>query len=171
MIEQQARVINIEGDQLVLEAETHSSCSACDVKNGCGTSVLAKWVGRKFTRFNAKNTVDARVGDQVIVGLSEKALMSGSLAVYLWPLLGMIAFSLASDMMLLQDDDYRDQIIAVSAGFGFVLSLLLCRKILANDDYREHLTPVVLRRLPEKLPRKSSGIGHDRGIGHGRIAS
>jgi len=147
MIEQQAKVINVKNDQLELEAETSSSCHACEVKSGCGTSVLAKWVGRKFTRFNAKNTVGAKVGDQVIVGLSEHALLTGSLAVYLWPLLGMIVFALISDAVLLQDAGYRDPIIALSGMVGFALSLGVCRWFLAKDSFRENLTPTVLRKL------------------------
>lgn len=149
MVEQQARVIDIKGDQLELEAETYSSCNACDVKAGCGTSVLAKWVGRKFTHFSAQNTVGAKVGDQVVVGLSENALLGGSLAIYLWPLLGMIAFALSSDAVLSQDMAYRDLLIALSGIMGFGFSLHVCRKFLAKDSLRERLTPIVLRKIIE----------------------
>jgi sigma-E factor negative regulatory protein RseC len=165
MVEQQARVINVEGDQLVLEAESFSSCNACHVKSGCGTSVLAKWVGRKFTRFNVVNSVNAQVGDQVVVGMSERALMSGSLVIYLWPLLGMIVLALAADFVLAQEAGYRDQIIAFSGVAGFVISLGLCCKVLAKNSFKEHLTPVVLRKIIEgKLSGKIAGhvTGHDR---------
>lgn len=165
MIEQQARVVKVKGDQLMLEAETHSSCNACDVKKGCGTSVLAKWVGRKFIHFNATNTVNANVGDQVVVGMAERALVSGSLVIYLWPLLGMIIFALASDVVLSQSMNYRDQLVALSSIAGFVLSLSLCRKYLAKDSFKEHLTPVVLRKvIGEKLSVKTAGLvaEHDR---------
>lgn len=160
MIEQQARVIEVKGEQLMLEAETYSSCSACDVKSGCGTSVLARWVGKKFTRFNARNTVNAEVGDQVVVGLSEHAMLSGSLAVYLWPLLGMIVFALMSDAVLSQDAGHRDMIIALFGIAGFGLSLGICRRYLAKDSFRQHLTPTVIRKLPGKLSGKM--VGHDR---------
>lgn len=147
MVEQEARVITVEGDQLELEAETRSSCNACEVKSGCGTSVLARWVGRKFTRFHAKNTVDARVGDQVVVGLPESALVSGSMAIYLMPLLGMIVAALLADMALQPDMSMRDPIIALTALAGFVLALLGCRKYLSNERMQRNLTPVVLRKI------------------------
>lgn len=153
MIEQQARVVNVRGDHLELEAETQSTCSACNIKSGCGTSVLAKWIGRKFTRFDALNTVNARKGDTVIVGLSENALLSGSVAVYLWPLFGMMVFALLSDIILSQDDGYRDQWIALFAISGFALAAWLSRWRLNRDSIKDHLTPVVLRKV----------------IGHGRI--
>ena len=149
MVEQEARVVMVEGDLLVLEAETKSSCNACEVKSGCGTSVLSQWVGKKFTRFQAKNTVNARVGDQVMVGLSETALVGGSLAIYFLPLLGMIVFALAADLLISQDVSARDLIIGLSAFTGFGAVLVLCRKMLANERFKRELTPVVLRKVIE----------------------
>lgn len=146
MVEQQARVITVEGDQLVLEAEVQSSCQACEVKSGCGTSVLSKWVGKKFTRFHAKNTVDASVGDQVVVGLSEAALVQGSLAIYFLPLLGMIFFALVADF-LFSPGDSHDLMVALSAFAGFGVALVMCRAYLANDRLKDDLTPVVLRKV------------------------
>jgi sigma-E factor negative regulatory protein RseC len=146
MVEQQARVITVEGDQLVLEAETQSSCQACEVKSGCGTSVLSKWVGKKFTRFHAQNTVDASVGDQVVVGLSETALVQGSLAIYFLPLLGMICFALVADV-LISPGGSHDLMVALSAFAGFGVALVLCRAYLANDRLKDDLTPVVLRKI------------------------
>lgn len=147
MVEQEARVIAVEGDQLVLEAETKSSCQACEVKSGCGTSVLSRWVGKKFTRFHATNTVDARAGDQVVVGLSETALVRGSLSIYLLPLLGMIIVALAADILMPTDIGARDLILALSGFAGFGAVLVLCRSYLANDRLKHELTPVVLRKI------------------------
>lgn len=147
MVEQEAKVITVEGDQLVLEAETTSSCQACEVKSGCGTSVLSKWVGRKFTHFQAKNTVDAHVGDQVVVGLSEAALVRGSVSIYLLPLLGMIIAAVIADVLLSQDAIARDLFITLSAFAGFGAALGLCRAYLAKERLRQELTPVVLRKI------------------------
>lgn len=147
MVEQQARVITVEGDQLILETETQSSCNACEVKTGCGTSVLSKWVGKKFSRFQAANTVDAEVGDQVVVGLSETALLRGSLTIYLLPLLGMIIVALSVDAIMSQDISARDLIITLSAFAGFAATLVLCRAYLANEQLKKSLTPVVLRKV------------------------
>lgn len=147
MVEQEARVITVEGDQLMLEAEIKSSCQSCEVKSGCGTSVLSKWLGKKFTHFQAKNTVDARVGDQVVVGLSETALVHGSLAIYFLPLLGMISFALAADALLSQGGGAQDLMVALSGFAGFGVALVLCRRYLANERLKRELTPVVLRKV------------------------
>ena len=146
MIEERARVIAIEGGQLLLEAQTSSSCDACVVKQGCGTSVLSKWLGRKFTRFQAPNTVNARVGDEVVVGLAEDAMLKGSLMVYLLPLLAMIGAALVADSLISVDIARRDLWVLVAAVAGFALMLAISRSLLSSRGSRKALTPVVLRK-------------------------
>ncbi len=146
MIEETARVVAIENNQLLLEAETRAACNACAAKQGCGTSVLAKWVGRKFTRFQAPNTVNARVGDEVVVGLAEEAMLKGSVFVYLLPLLAMIGFALLADGLISMDTASRDLLVLVSAVAGFVFMLFISRWFLSTSSNRSKLKPVVLRK-------------------------
>jgi sigma-E factor negative regulatory protein RseC len=146
MIEETARVIAIENGQLLLEAQTSSACGACAAKQGCGTSVLSRWVGRKFTRFQAPNTINARVGDEVVVGLAEDVMLKGSLLVYLLPLLAMIGFALLADGLIAADVASRDLMVLVSAVTGFALALIIARLMLASSSNRSKLTPVVLRK-------------------------
>ena len=146
MIEETARVIAIENNQLLLEAETRAACNACAAKQGCGTSVLSKWIGRKFTRFQVPNTVNARVGDQVVVGLAEEAMLKGSVFVYLLPLLAMIGSALLADGLISTDAASRDLLVVVSAVAGFVLMLFISRWFLSTSTNRSRLTPVVLRK-------------------------
>ena len=146
MIEETARVIAIENNQLLLEAETSTACNACAAKQGCGTSVLSKWVGRKFTRFQAPNTVNAQVGDEVVVGLAEEAMLKGSMIVYLLPLLAMIGFALLADSRRSAETASRDLLVLVSAVAGFALMLFISRWTLSTNSNRSKLTPVVLRK-------------------------
>ena len=146
MIEETARVIAIENNQLLLEAETRAACNACAAKQGCGTSVLSKWIGRKFTRFQVPNTVNARVGDQVVVGLAEEAMLKGSVFVYLLPLLAMIGSALLADGLISTDAASRDLLVVVFAVAGFVVMLFISRWFLSTSTNRSRLTPVVLRK-------------------------
>ena len=146
MIEEHARVIAVQNGQLLLEAQTKASCSACAVKQGCGTSVISKWVGRKFTRFQAPNTVNARVGDEVVVGLAEDAMLKGSVLVYLLPLLAMIGFALLADSLIAADTASRDLLVLISAVVGFSLMLVISRLLLSTGSNSSKLTPVVLRK-------------------------
>ncbi len=100
MIEEQAQVIEINGNRLLLQAQTQSACGSCSVSKGCGTSLLAKVVGRKFTHFQAENNINAKVGDTVVVGIAEDALLKGSLMMYILPVLCMLVSALLADYFL-----------------------------------------------------------------------
>ncbi|MBT8127327.1 MAG: SoxR reducing system RseC family protein [Gammaproteobacteria bacterium] len=146
MIEETARVIAVEQDQLLLEAQTHAACHACAARPGCGTSLLSKWVGRRFTRFRVHNSVNASVGDDVVVGLAEAAMLKGSVLVYLLPLLAMIIFAVLADSLIPAESGYRDLIVLLVAVVGFGLMLVLSNRLLASRSNRSRLTPVLLRK-------------------------
>jgi len=116
MIEEQTEVIEVIGDQLVLQAETKSACGSCAVNKGCGTSLLAKVVGKKFTRFQVENKVSAVAGDTVVVGIPEDALLKGSLVMYVLPIFFMLFGALICDFSLPDSMGFRDLVIAGSIG-------------------------------------------------------
>ncbi len=149
MIEEQAQVVEMNGDQLVLQAQTKSSCGSCAASKGCGTSVLAKVVGRKFTRFHADNSVDAEVGDTVIVGISEQALLRGSLVMYMVPIMGMLVFALVSEQLVDMLAENRDLLIAGSGIAGLVTGALLSRWYFQRRVNVHRFRPVVLRKIIE----------------------
>ncbi|HID48377.1 MAG TPA: Fis family transcriptional regulator, partial [Chromatiales bacterium] len=99
MIEQTAVVVKLEGDFAWVQAERESSCGNCAVKAGCGTAVLSRVFGNKVARMRAINTVQAQVGDTVTIGLKESAMLKGSVAVYLVPLLFMLLFAISGKVI------------------------------------------------------------------------
>lgn len=147
MIEEQAQVIEIKGDTLFLQAQTQSACGSCAANKGCGTSLLSKVVGRKFTHFQADNCIDARVGDTVIVGIPEDALLKGSLVMYVIPILAMLIFALAADAFLNAALQYRDLMTAVTAIMGLVFGSLIARWYFLRESSVRLFAPVVLRKI------------------------
>lgn len=149
MIEEQAEVVEVIGSQLVLQAQRQSACGSCAASKGCGTSVLSKVIGRKFTRFQAENNVDAKVGDTVVVGISEDALLKGSMMMYIMPIMGMMVFALLADNTVAALMDYRDLAVAASGIMGLVFGSLLSRWYFLRHDSRQRFAPVVLRKIIE----------------------
>ncbi|VAW50577.1 hypothetical protein MNBD_GAMMA05-193 [hydrothermal vent metagenome] len=146
MIEEQAQVIEVQGDQLILQAQTQSTCGSCAVNKSCGTSVLAKVVGRKFTQFQAENNIGAEVGDRVVVGIAEEALLKGSLAIYILPVIGMLVFALIMDYLLVEMA-VRDLYIAASGAAGLVFGSLLARLYFLQKNSTHQFAPIVLRKV------------------------
>ena len=147
MIEELAQVIEIEGRQLILQVQRQSACGQCAANKGCGTSVLSKVVGRKFTRFQANNNINAKVGDTVVVAISEDALLKGSMVMYLIPVLGMFVFALLTDYYLTVTMQNRDLMVAAAAILGLVSGSLVARWYFNSQSSGHLFTPVVLRKI------------------------
>ena len=154
MIEEQAQVVEIKGDVLILQAQTQSACGSCAANKGCGTSLLSKVVGRKFTRFQADNSINANIGDTVVVGIPEDALLKGSMVMYIIPILGMLVFALLADYFLVVAMQNRDLMIAVTAIMGLVSGSLISKWYFASRSRAHLFAPVVLRKIinHESLP-------------------
>jgi sigma-E factor negative regulatory protein RseC len=145
MIEESARVIDIEGTQLVLEAEVKTSCQSCSAQKGCGTSLLSRHVGRKLSRFRIENTLNAKIGDEIVVGLSEQAMLRGSILVYLFPLLSMLLAAGLADAELAPMPG-RDLLVALAGFSGLGLAVLALRSKLAGTRSQQQLAPVAIRK-------------------------
>ncbi len=93
MIEQKAKVVSFDDETVWLEAERQSTCSGCQVRQGCGTGMLAKHVGQRFSRITVKKTSDVEIGQQVQLAIPEETLLQGAVLMYLLPLVLMFIFA------------------------------------------------------------------------------
>lgn len=93
MIKQKAIVTSIEEDVIWVEAQRQSTCGQCQIRQGCGTGLLAKHVGKRFSKIAVPKTVAVTIGQEVTVAIPEQALLHGAFLLYLVPLLLMLGFS------------------------------------------------------------------------------
>lgn len=100
MIEEHGRVLNVEPGAVWVETVRRSACDSCQARNGCGQSVLQRLgLGARqgFIRvLNEQVEHDCRVGDEVIIGIPENAVLHGSTLVYLVPLLALFVGALVA---------------------------------------------------------------------------
>jgi sigma-E factor negative regulatory protein RseC len=90
MIEETARVVSVDRKFALVETEQRASCGSCQSQSSCGTSLLAGLFKRRHNQLKVLNPVDAKPGEQVVIGLQEQALLKISVLAYLLPLLTMI---------------------------------------------------------------------------------
>ena len=148
MIEETGQIVDVEGAFAWVESGRSSSCGSCAVNKGCGTGAIAKVLGQRRVRMRVLNRIEARVGDRVVIGVSESGLVRGSLAVYTAPLAGLFAGGLAGYM--LAGHFYPEwpadpaSIAGALAGFiaGFAWLRGFSRRTATNPAYQ----PVVLRQ-------------------------
>lgn len=144
MIEETATVVAVDGPYVWLERARASTCGSCSLKGGCGTSVLAQAVGRRTVRVRAENTLAAREGDRVVVGLLESALMEGSILMYLVPVLALLGGGLFGEFMARRLEFASTDPMAMA--FGVAATVLALLWVRARID-RARFRPVLVRRL------------------------
>lgn len=97
MIEEQGRVVAVEADSIWVETVRSTACDSCSANKGCGHAVIDRQQAGARARIEV--LLDGRVmpalGDHVVIGIPEGALMRGALMVYLLPLLTLFAGALA----------------------------------------------------------------------------
>ncbi len=148
MIEEQASVVDCEGDYVWVQTRRSSSCGRCSVKAGCGTRVLSSLVGNRFSQVKCLNNKQLKIGDQVIIGIDEKALLSGSFLIYLLPLLLMLAFGgMAAGLADLLFPELRDLLAVAGSAAGLMAGLGYAKKITHNAKARTQFQPVVLKKI------------------------
>ncbi len=155
MIEEQATVVDCEGEYAWVETQRQSSCGQCSVRGGCGTQVLSKVLGKKTAYVRCLNSHHVKIGDKVTIGIEESALLSGSFLLYLLPLLVMLVFGgLSSFISGLWWPEWAD-LLAVAASFlGLVLGLSFSniyvqRKSVQKKNNQTRYEPVILKKLPQ----------------------
>ena len=154
MIEEQAQVIALENNDVWVETQRRSACGQCAANKGCGTATLAKVLGYKRSRVRTLNpqATPVVVGDAVIIGINEQALVRGSLAVYTVPLLMLFVFGflgqLLSAQLLMANQDILPIVLGLS---GLLLGFVWVRRFtrVIGDDVRYQ--PVLLRRVSGAL--------------------
>lgn len=91
MIEESARVLDVDEDVATVSIERRSACGSCSAHGGCGTALLAAWLPQRRLTFRLHNRVGARRGDTVVVGLDERHLQRYAMMLYATPLVGLLA--------------------------------------------------------------------------------
>lgn len=148
MLEEQGRVVEVDEGFAWVETQRQSACGACSVNKGCGTGVISRVVGQRATRVRAINEIDAKAGDEVVIGLHDEALVRGSLAVYAVPLIAMLLMALLGDLagreLQLDSSEGLTALLGLAGlGLGFLWVRNFSRRIATDARYQ----PVILRRL------------------------
>jgi len=147
MIEESGRVVAVEGDFAWIESERTSACGSCAVSKGCGTSAIAKVFGRRRMQLRVVNRINARVGDDVVVGISESGLLRGSLAVYAAPLAGLFTGALTGHLAGRQLLAAGSDLLSIGGALGGFLAALLWLRHFSRTSAKDvAYQPVVLRQ-------------------------
>lgn len=165
MIEQQAIVIAIENlvtknlssatpkntqsatesSVAILEIMRHAPCGICGQTRGCGNAIWGKIFAHKPISFKASNTVNAKVGDGVIVGIDEQVVLKSALLLYALPLATMMLGALMSTTIVTDSPNQADLYAVIGAVTGLTFGFIWLKGYTASQSYPTKNKAVILR--------------------------
>jgi sigma-E factor negative regulatory protein RseC len=147
MIEERAVILSLDNalseqaNQIAtLEIERKAACGICGQTRGCGNSIWGKVFAHKSTAFKAQNRINAKVGDSVIVGINEKALLKSAMLLYILPLATMLIGAI-----LAKQFNTSELSAMLGAAAGLMLGLLWVKGHTMSSSYFSLQQPVILR--------------------------
>lgn len=143
MIEENGRVIAVDGTQVWIETVRRSGCSGCSARSGCGQGVLSKIKDGTRSHIRMHTELKLQVGDEVVLGLPEQAFIRSSFLAYGLPLLFLIVAVVLADKALGLDEPWviLAALLGLAAGFGLV-------KLLSGlASHRRDFQPVIVRTI------------------------
>lgn len=150
MIEEIATVIAIQGNKITVKSTIKSTCHTCHQQEECGSGQIAKAIPHKALTTELENhNPHLRVGDEVVIGLSEKSLMSSALQVYLLPLMGLIICASIGQFLVVEKLFMHELMALVLALVGGVFGFLIAKKRQQDLSVQANLQPKLLRKCAD----------------------
>jgi sigma-E factor negative regulatory protein RseC len=154
MIEERAVILSLDdavsdstaSTTATLEIERKTACGLCGQTRGCGNSIWGKLFAHQSTAFKAQNRINAKVGDSVIVGINEKALLKSAMLLYILPLATMLIGAI-----LAKQFSATELGAMLGAVIGLVLGLLWVKGHTMSSSYFKLQQPVILRLATDEL--------------------
>ncbi len=155
MIEERAVILTLETQAenqsvATLEIVRKTACGLCGQTSGCGNSIWGKLFSHKSTSFKAQNGINAKVGDSVIVGIDESALMKSALLLYVVPLATMLVGTI-----LVSSATGSEAASMLGAAAGLLLGFAWVKAHTTGQAYYQSHQPKILRLDNAQLDEKA----------------
>lgn len=147
MIEEIARVTAVHANNIDVQSDVKSSCSGCKQIDTCGSGQVAQALPKLALSLSLKNSLNVAVGDKVVIGIPEKHLLSTALFVYLFPLIGLIMFSVLGQWLVSQGIISGEPLAIVLGFIGGFIGFLFAKLCLNDPEKSQQLQPKLLRKL------------------------
>lgn len=146
MLETRATVMQIHDHSAVVRANQVSGCEQCNGQ-GCGSSKVAQLFCSEPRQFEVENPIGAAVGDEVIISVSDGAVLHGIALLYVWPLVLMVVGGVLASVFshnAEQSDTY-----AAIGGIAGLLSGFVYARWFTSRQARQQSRPFITRHWQE----------------------
>ncbi len=147
MLKESGVVVEIDDKFAIVQTKRTSYCRQCAANKGCGTASLSAILGQKYTQVKVINHCDAKVGDRVVIGVEEQALLKSAFVLYLLPLLSLFAGAIGYEMLIIIGEWPRYEALIILAGLlGLFIGLIGAKKITFLMSKKTDYQPVIVDR-------------------------
>ncbi len=143
MVEEIATVVAVETEGLWLTTTPAGTCHSCHASTDCGTGIVAKTFTPRQNRFFVKSSLQLLPGEQVKIGVAEQGLVLAALAVYLLPLLLMLAVIITLQSLWQPTEGWLVLAAILAGAGGFGLARLYNKQIQQREEQ-----VIILKVLP-----------------------
>lgn len=149
MIEQVAQVHALDQDSIWLDTVRLSTCNSCSMKTGCGQRLMNQATNCKRSRIQLANPTHLKlqVGDEVVLGVPQKAFIKASLLTFAMPLMMMLLAAIGAELL-----GAAEPLVVIFAIVGLGLGLAFLRyysramTASSNGQVSHQWQPVILRQ-------------------------
>lgn len=146
-------VVAEDGDTVWVQTQSKTGCSSCKVSNTCGSGIVNKAFSHKVFVTPLKNTLNAKMNDEVEVGIPEDLVLKASFVVYFLPLICLI-LALAVSSLLISNLSELGSIF--SAAIGLCVGFVGVKWFAHSQQAKSQLEPVLLKIVKRPLSVKES---------------
>jgi sigma-E factor negative regulatory protein RseC len=132
MLETRAVIVQVMGEDALVESRQSAGCGHCSKENGCSSSKLSQMFCSAPRQFKVKNPNCAKVGDEVEISMEDGVLLRSSVVMYVVPLSLMLSGSILGAHWspdLASRDGYAILGSLVGLLLGFLASNVLALRI------------------------------------------
>lgn len=148
MLEETGTVVDVQQQRMWVETIARSSCSACGTAS-CSTSVISKLFSMRRNLLELRTGLDAKPGDQVVIGIPDRLLVRASIWAYIAPLIMMVGATLVAQLL-----GAGDALQALCAAAGLAVGFLLVRILVDRTDRQKQFEPRLLRVVSKQVVSK-----------------
>jgi sigma-E factor negative regulatory protein RseC len=142
MIEEHAKVVGLNGENVIIEAARTSACGQCQAADSCGQKSLSEWAASKMANIEIvnPNRLSVNVGDSIIVGINEGGFIKASALIYLLPLILMVITGVVAQAL-----SQPESLIITSSFVGLAVGFCVVRFFGKKLETRHAYRPILLR--------------------------
>lgn len=134
-------VVQLDGSSAIIETQSQMGCQSCKANSQCGNGIVEKYFAGKVFHTPVINTLNAKLGDKVILAISKDTVVKASFAVYMFPLFGLFIFVIITSLL-----DFAEGLQVALGIVGLLIGLFVTRsynrRLQGNELFEVRLVSV-----------------------------